>query len=76
MVVQRSELRQLVSALQGLRAQRLDDQRELARLQEAQKALGGLISLAIREAPRSQPLRDAVQAIRGAGLLDGDPGPQ
>ena len=68
-VVQRSELRQLVSALQGLRAQRNDDAKELEHLRDAQLALGSLVSLAIREAPRSQPLRDFAQEIRVKGLL-------
>eukprot|EP00964_Phaeocystis_antarctica_P137060 scaffold101532_cov48-Phaeocystis_antarctica.AAC.1 len=65
-VVQRSELRQLVSALQGLRAARADDARELEAHHATQQALGALISLAIREAPRSQPLRDMVTRIRTA----------
>ena len=74
MVVQRSELRQLVSALQGLRAARTEDARELEAHHATQQALGALISLALREAPRSQPLRDMVTRIRTARpslLLDG-----
>ena len=55
-----------MSALQALRAQRNEDLREIEKLEATQQALGALISLAIREAPRSQPLRDMVQRLRTA----------
>ena len=55
-----------MSALQALRAQRNEDLREIEKLEATQQALGALISLAIREAPRSQPLRDMVTRIRTA----------
>ena len=64
----------LVGALQGLRAARTEDARELEAHHATQQALGALISLALREAPRSQPLRDMVTRIRTARpslLLDG-----